>query len=518
MNKDLFLKGVCEKYPEKLLEKRVEIEGNVIASIYKDPLLIDEIDLTKNAFLSKDGRFYYCLAVNLRKKNFNVFDEVTILSNSTDEVIERFNSKGGFEVIEHMTDIINLNNWDTYIDLLYRENILIKLFNDGFNLFNQIEYNKKNIIPIDVFRQMSSDDVIDFYETLLTNYGTGYSNKVFEEEEIDFEDDFLDQCVEGLDVGVSFGTAGYDINGEIINCFPFLSNQVMGLAPGYLSMCAGFSSTGKSTWWVTTIAALVSQGEKILIISNEERLIKFKVKFLVWILSKVFKYYKLTKKKILSGDITDETRIYYKKAQNYWRKNYRGNIKFIRIEGSDINLVKKKVRENVLKFGYTGFLYDTFKIQEKDMSNARQDLALVRDCRELDRLCKKYNILGMTSVQLAEHMKGRLFLDSSCLSNSKQVKEDLEALFMMRNVYDEELDPKSKYYCNPFRLKKVDDKWVEEPYECDRKRVWRAFFIEKARDGSNSSDTGVAYLLAFDGDHAIFRETCLARFKHGEIK
>lgn len=518
MNKDLFLKGVCEKYPERLLEKRVEIEGNVIASIFKDPLLIDEIDLTKNAFLSKDGRFFYCLAVNLRKKNFNVFDEVTILSNSSSEVIDRFNAKGGYEVIEHMTDIINLNNWDTYIDLLYRENILIRLYDDGFNLFNEIEYNKKKIIPIEIFRKMNSDDVIDFYETLLTNYGVGYSNKVFEEEEIDFEDEFLDKCIKGLEDGVSFATAGTDIEGNIINCFPYLSNQVMGLVPNTLTMCAGFSSTGKSTWWITTIMGLINQDEKILIISNEERLIKFKAKFLVWLLSKRFKYYKLTKKKLISGNIDEEGKEYYKKVQQYWRENYRGKIKFIAIQDADISLVKKKVRENVLKHGYTAFLYDTFKIQEDKISEARQDLSLVKDSRELDKLCKKYNLIGMASVQLAERMKGKLFLDSSCLSNSKQVKEVLEGLFMMRNVYDEELDPKSKYYCHPFRLIKVNEKWVEEPYECDRTRVWRAFFVEKNRNGSNSSDTGVAYLLAFDGDHAVFRETCQARFKHGEIK
>ena len=42
--------------------------------------------------------------------------------------------------------------------------------------------------------------------------------------------------------------------------------------------------------------------------------------------------------------------------------------------------------------------------------------------------------------------------------------------------------------------------------------------MEKCRSGNNSSDTGVGYILKFDGDHAIFREVAQARFKHGEIK
>ena len=124
----------------------------------------------------------------------------------------------------------------------------------------------------------------------------------------------------------------------------------------------------------------------------------------------------------------------------------------------------------------------------------------------------------LASVQLAEYLKGKLFLDASVLSNAKQIKEILENLFLMRTVYDEELDEKSKYYCRPFRLKKVNDKWIEEEYHLDQAAVYRALFVEKCRNGANSSDNGIGYILKFDGDHCIFRETAQARFKHGEIK
>ena len=126
---------------------------------------------------------------------------------------------------------------------------------------------------------------------------------------------------------------------------------------------------------------------------------------------------------------------------------------------------QKKIRENVLRYGYDCVLYDTFKIQESDFEGTRQDLSLVRDSRELDKIAKKYNIIMLASVQLAERLKGKLFLDSSVLSNSKQIKEILENLFLMRTVYDEELDEKNKFYCRPFRLKKVNDKWIEEEEE-----------------------------------------------------
>ena len=481
-------------------------------------LLLDDLELKKEDFITNDGRFYFGLLTQLRKKGFYSLDEITILSNMNDEVIERYEACGGWESIQHQIDIINDKNFDTYIDILYRENIMLHMYDDGIDLLHTVDVNGKKVVLLKLFRKMDADSVQDWWDARIASYGTGYSSKILEEEEIDFDDEFIDNCEEGLENGVPFDIAGYDVNGEEINCFPFLTRQTMGLLEGTLTMLAGFSSAGKSTWFVTVIMALLFHGRKVLIISNEERVKKFKAKFMVWLLGKRNRYFKLSKSKFLSGDINEESRKQLADVQKFWRENYKGKLKFISIADADMSVVKKKIRENALRYGYDTVLYDTFKIQEKDFSGQRQDLALVRDSRELDKIGKKYNLIMLASVQLAEYMKGKLFLDSSVLSNSKQIKEILEGLFLMRTVYDEELDEKSKYYCHPFRLKKVDDKWIEEEYKPDRNAVWRILFVEKTRNGRNSSDTGIAYLLKYDGDHCIFRETCQCRPKHGEIK
>ena len=486
--------------------------------MFKDMLLLDDLELKKEDFITNDGRFYFGLLTQLRKKGFYSLDEITILSNMNDEVIERYEACGGWESIQHQIDIINDKNFDTYIDILYRENIMLHMYDDGIDLLHTVDVNGKKVVLLKLFRKMDADSVQDWWDARIASYGTGYSSKILEEEEIDFDDEFIDNCEEGLENGVPFDIAGYDVNGEEINCFPFLTRQTMGLLEGTLTMLAGFSSAGKSTWFVTVIMALLFHGRKVLIISNEERVKKFKAKFMVWLLGKRNRYFKLSKSKFLSGDINEESRKQLADVQKFWRENYKGKLKFISIADADMSVVKKKIRENALRYGYDTVLYDTFKIQEKDFSGQRQDLALVRDSRELDKIGKKYNLIMLASVQLAEYMRGKLFLDSSVLSNSKQIKEILEGLFLMRTVYDEELDEKSKYYCHPFRLKKVDDKWIEEEYKPDKNAVWRILFVEKTRNGRNSSDTGVAYLLKYDGDHCIFREVAQCRPKHGEIR
>lgn len=481
-------------------------------------LLLDDLDLKKEDFITNDGRFYFGMLTQLRKKGFYSLDEVTILSNMNDEVIERYEACGGWESIQHQIDIINDKNFDTYIDILYRENIMLHMVDDGIDLLHAVDVNGKKVVLLKLFRKMDADSVQDWWDARITSYGTGYSSKVLEEEEIDFDDEFIDNCKEGLENGVPFDIAGYDINGEEMNCFPFLSRQINGILEGTTTMMGGYSSAGKSTWWITVLMSLLHYDRKILIISNEENIKKFKIKFMVWLLGKRNRYFKLTKKKMTSGDISTESRKQLTDVQKYWRENYKGRVKFIAIADADMSLVKKKIRENVLRYGYDTVLYDTFKIQGGDISSARQDLSLVRDSRELDKLAKKYNIIMLASVQLAEYTKGKLFLDASILSNAKQIKEQLENLFLMRTVYTEELDEKSKYYCHPFRLKKVNDKWIEEEYKPDTSAVWRMVFTEKCRTGANSSDNGIAYLLKYDGDHCIFREVAQCRPKHGEIR
>ena len=317
-----FLTGVEEKYDKRLLEGRLTIEGNVIACIYSDPLILDEIELTRKDFITSDGSFYFQLAKRLRKNGYSVFDEVTILSSTSEAVQAQFNERGGYTTIKNLVDVISNKNADTYLDNLYRENIILKLYEDGFNLFNKVVWNQKEVIPLELFRRMDSEAVMDWYESRLTMFNGGYSKSVTEEEVVEITNEFLMGLEEGIENGVDFGLAGKDINDEEMRCFPFLSNAISGLMPSTFNILAGFSSTGKSSMWVTIIFGLLYRGEKVLIISNEQQSKVFKVNFIAWLAYKHFRYYKLTKKKIISGDMNEEEKAMLQKVAEYFNKTY----------------------------------------------------------------------------------------------------------------------------------------------------------------------------------------------------
>ena len=156
-----FITRANEKYPAQLLKGRVQIEGNVISCFFKDMLLLDDTIFEQKDFVTVDGLFYFSLLKNLRKKGFYSLDEVTILSNMNQEVIDKFEDKGGWDTIQHQIDIINVKNFDTYIDILYRENIMLNMYNDGFNLLKEITVGDKKVVPLKLFRKMTAEEVTD---------------------------------------------------------------------------------------------------------------------------------------------------------------------------------------------------------------------------------------------------------------------------------------------------------------------------------------------------------------------
>ena len=80
------------------------------------------------------------------------------------------------------------------------------------------------------------------------------------------------------------------------------------------------------------------------------------------------------------------------------------------------------------------------------------------------------------------------------------------------------MNPQAKEYCSPFTLKREDGKWIKKEVQLNKDDIYRVLFVEKNRNGSNSNDTGEAYILKFYGEHGVFKEFCKCRPKHGYIQ
>lgn len=518
MDKNQFVSGVFDLYDEKLLESRLTEEGNICGCLLNDLTLYDDCGLSSKDFVTKSGRMLFRIGQQIRDKKCNTFDEITFLSNATDDVKEKINNEfGGFRSIQNVMDAVSLKNYDSFLDDLNKSNILLALHRKNFNLLDEMTLdNGKKVIPIELFKKLTASEVIEFYEGTLSTLDTKInSSKIIETGYMDFDDAFLERLQNKEEVGVSFGEAGMNINGEVIKTFPFMSSNILGVKHGTLNCWAAHSGAGKSTYMVTVLMSLISQGESFTIVTNESSISDVKVQFLVWVLTRCLDYWNISKKKLVSGNLTDEDKAKVREAREFWKQNYEKAIKVTSLSDADARLTCQIIKKDITRGGYSGFLVDTFKLSMDNGNNDAFWMNLIKDTRNLTEIAMRYDVIGLMTVQLALNSLNRCWIDASCLSNSKAIKETLSNLIMFRKVTDAELDPTSPYFIRPFRSKQdASGEWIEEEYLPDRSKVWRLFFIDKSRRGADSNDTGVAYLVRYDGDFCCFYETAKARPTH----
>lgn len=518
IEKEHFIIGTFDTYDEKLLKNSLTIEGNVCGCLLSDLTVYDDAGLEPNSFLTKHGRMIFSICQQMREKGLSNFDEISFITNCNEEVRNKVDDElGGFKALQNLINSVSMKNWDVFLDDLNKRNTILSLYTKGFNVTQEITLNNgKKVIPYELFEKFTSSQVIDWYEAQITGLSTKIcSSKIVEEAYVDFDDAFLESLIEQEEIGQSFGSAGENINGETIHTFEHLSRQIMGLKSGTLSAFAAASGVGKSTWLVGLLMSLISDGNghKVCLVSNESQCKDIKIQFLSWFCARYLDEWKITKTKLISGNLTEEEKKIVKRAKECFRKKYGKSIKIVTLADADSNLTCQILKNAILREGVDIVCVDTFKISFDSNSKDNFWLSLVADTRALAELALKYDVIGLMTVQLAINSQNRSWLTADCLSTSKAIKEVLSNLILIRQAVPSlEFDQSSPYFCAPFRSKMMPDgTWGEEPYLPDPTKAWRIIFVNKARRGPTSDDTGVAYLSRFDPEHSSFFETAKCR-------
>ena len=506
-----FIPKTLETYDERLLERRMMTEGNVCGCLLKDVEFYDNCGLEVDDFITRHGRILFVIAQQLYDKGMKQLDEITYYSSLRPEFITEIESTvGGFQQIYNMMEVVATKNWDGYLDELLKSNALLELYKKGFSIFSEITLNNgKRVIPFEFFKELTSQEVLEFYEGTIASIQTKAKNaKFIEEGYIEFDDSWIRGLKNKEEMGVSYGEAGVDIDGNEIRTFPFMSANTLGFKPGTLSGFGSLSGTGKTTYMVTTAMSLVSKGEKVVMVTNESQIGDLKAIFLAWVVFRVFKYEKLSKRKILSGEFTEEDMDIIKKSKNFWKQNYANKIKIISLSDADATLSCQLIRQAILREGASVFIVDTMKMTLSDDLQDSTWVSLIKDVRSLTELAMRYNVIGLITLQLAPSTANRAWLDVSCLANCKQIKETLSNLILFRKLYQPELDPSSPFYIRPFRKKQNENgEWYDEPYDADPTKFYIIAFTDKTRRGIDSGVDGTAFLCRTDLDHASFFET-----------
>ena len=500
MTHEEYLKSIDNKLKNKLDVS----ESLLIGGFWKSPELYSEHTLNHKQ-LSEDGCFYYQIGAKMYADGNNVFNDasVSILLEKHPILLEGWNNRGGWNTIKSIMSISEPKNIESYIDDFNKYQYLKFLHSKGF------------CIDLDKMDKMSAKQTMAYYEYLIANDEINVDNDV-EFEPLYMTKDEIEDLKNGALIGIQYGAWDYnpeenekhiyakphrkpnkDNTTKIYTyhggCLPILNNMTLGLERRNLTMIASYINKGKSSlMFGNFVISVVEHGHKSLLISNEQDALNFKILLTVYVATKYYNYYGLTRRKIKSGSFSEEDEFYMNLAQDFIKKFYydTGLIQFCKT----FDYSTEKVVREIKKFQKRGgevFFYDVLKAEDNEKATAE----LISTSKDLFQVASKTGLAGVCTMQLQMGLEDKLrFLTMGALSFSKHVLEVFSCAIFFRDLWADEIDSESKFYCKPHKWIKDENtgKYIgkkEIPFDSEKK--YSVAFVVKSR----ADDLGNPILL-----------------------
>ena len=451
-----------EKTISRINKGREKDEAAFVFCLWKEPeLFADYLNLNsgkEKTLLDDDAIFYYGVGRGMYKAGYQTFDAIsceTFLSDKPNAK-KKFDEYGGFSEVMKLKAIVDTNNIDVYFDKIAKRNALLLIANKTEEMFSDVGR----------FDEASAEDVYNAFD-LLNSTAAIESSQRETIEELDVDEEFIESCIRGDEMGLSFG-----------NMAAILNYLLLGLASG-LTMVAGQSGSGKTSFaFEVFLMGLVANENKVAIISNEMGIKRYKEMLLIHILTTDLNYYGINRKQIRMGKYTDEQKEMIDKAIQISHEKYKGKVFFLKMYNNNIGKILKQIKRLKNKCGVETILYDTFKSDDEATTDSMWQ-SLLLDSRRLFQTCDKLHLPCVTTYQLAPHTINQRYLDVGCLSNAKQIKETYETMIFFRPLWDDEY-PEQKFDVHPYRLNKDDNK-IHESIELDPNKKYYVLFLDKTR-------------------------------------
>ena len=457
--------------PLELIEHRGNIEGNVIGCLYNNnELYLDNKEiLQENDFITEEGRIFYRLGLEITKTGVNIIDEIAIKSylSSREMLSEVFNEYGGMVTINELKSI-KVENFDAYLDTLLKYNALNKLHIKGFNVLDNLEK----------FKNMTSNEVYDWNDYMINNIFLQSSSTVKPIDLTKNNKKFIEKANKGIERGI-------DIDEKILNY------RLAGLHRGNILLHTGHSGIGKTSSIIPMyILPLIKRGNKVVLLINEQSEDAWRSMLLPSIISNGFlgnkeKVKWVQRNRLTMGGFTEEELKVLNEAAE-WLDKYEGNLILYPLEDYSVRTLKKIVKKMMRLDEETTFILDTWKPEDESASNAHA--IFTEESKELFKFIKPkemggLNVRFIATAQLAGTTITQRYLNINCLAKAKAIKEVVGQHLMIRRAWQDELDPKSKYYINPYRYNKETKK--EEQLTLDPTKSYTIMFFDKNRYGKS---------------------------------
>jgi len=451
-------------YPVELTENREQIECNFIFCLWKEPELIDDYKNVVNGtdILTVDGIFYYGLCQQMYKAGYKVFDNISVVTFLADKpaLQKGFDERTGFAPIKEITELLDSSNIDTYYSALVKSNMVLNLYNSGFNV--QKDWKK--------IQQMNPDELYDFYDYKLNNICVGKIDKLKAVDMKSGYEPFVEQWDRGESVGFKVG-------------YPLMNYTLAGVHRKNLLLHLAHIGKGKTTTAINMyIFPAIEEGENVCIISNEQQEEEWRQMLLA---TGVFNHTKkdgdkLNRQKFVVGHFTQEDKERISEGEK-WIQNQKGQLILISLNDYSIDRVKKIIKK-YSKIGFTEFIFDTLKPLHENSDKAWAEFSEM--AKQLFLISKKEDVAVIATAQLSSESMSRRFLDLSCTGKGKAIAETASTVVMFRELTTQE---KEKGHAYQF-MKGESGKYLSTKKEIslDPNKNYIVFFVPKNRFGSTN--------------------------------
>lgn len=449
---------------KKVNEYKEACEANVVSIIYKNPDVIRESNLSLEEISNNIWKVYFEIAkeiILVEKKN--TLDDVTVgfYLERHDKLREKFDEYGGYDAISNVSAYVKEENFDGYLSDLRRWNAILRLAKRGFPVKDRLSE----------FCDMTAEDIYNEYEAYLNDIFVNIDSDV---KSYDISDG-IEELIEELDKGVAVGLPYHNM--------PMMTKETGGQYLGSITLVGGLSNVGKSTFARTsTIPSIIENGERIVIMLNEDGRAKWQRELLVYVTNVIFKF-DLQKHIVRDGKYSAEVKdALYKSAQ--WIKDKTKDhtitiIPFTKYRTEQAIKVIKKFSSMGVKY----FMLDTFKMdsgQVSDKSWVQMQQAMV----DINDVVKPEvnNLHILITFQLSKGSVRQRYYTQDNIGMAKNIIDVASTTIMIRDVYDDEM-PGGNRELKVYKFEGKNKK-SKVPVVLSEDKHYQVLFIVKNREGA----------------------------------
>lgn len=447
---------------------------------YGDTISIDE-------FIHSVWGFYFELGRRMYVDGIKSFDTISVLKFVKEIGVEKtFEEYGGLKTITDTIDIVKNNgdNIEHYYEIIKKAYTVQQLY----TLFgNKVLIKTKKYD----YEKMNREQLITYWNDKVNQIGINNLNR-YEVENLYIDgEEFLRKLKE-----------------ESAEMLPFyrstlLNSITQGVARGHVFMWGGFGNTGKSSIMSEKfIMSCIENGEKCLIILNEEDAQSFRQKIVLSILNHELKidFKNFDRKRMVNGTLTERDKELIKKAFARMRELMNGaeaQIKVIFMERYVMKDLEKIVRFWANR-GYINLVVDTHKVSDDSQHDKRWEI-FVEDMKTIYRLTRKNaggcNLRTWVNFQLADGAIKSRYLSFDAIGEGKASKNEASVVMMFRPAWSDEYEgEKRELECYRLKKKPNSDGYDKEYFKLEKGRTYYLVFTPKNRFGQNN-DNGQPILV-----------------------